>query len=483
MTNDTLKTFLEATACVEKEYANEPLEIVEGAIPEALTGTLFRNGNGRFVHQGVKYDHFFDGDGMITRFVFDKGQLHYSNRYVRTQEFVREQEEGKMLYRSFGTNIPGGWTKNALKMQFKNAANTSVVWHGGQLLALWEGGWPHRIDPDTLETIDRYSYEGVLKNDFSWLDRQIMEEMPFSAHPKEHPDTGVLHNFGTLAGTKQRLVMYEVQPDGTASIAQALPMDELVFTHDFILTEKNRSVFFLPPVTFNIWQAFMGLATPVESIKAKSDEKTKILVVGEDGIETYETDFYFIFHYANGYEVDEHTIVVDAFAMDDFPGAEANVALMAGDDSATPQGKLRRFTIDRQSGAVSSRLLTEHPGELPAIDPALNGKKYRYVWAVGAPADASYKLLDGIMKIDVDREITLYENLHPDLPGEPLFIPHPGRKGEDHGWIAYIKFQVATRETYLELRDAANLQIVAKARLPHNIPPGFHGCWVDELFG
>lgn len=483
MVNHTLKTFLEATACVEEEYTDESLTLVEGAIPESLQGTLFRNGNGRFVHQGVRYDHFFDGDGMITRFVFDQGALRYSNRYVRTREFVHEQEAGKMLYRSFGTNIPGGWLRNAGKMQFKNAANTSVVWHGGHLLALWEGGWPHRIDPNTLETIDRFSYHGALENDFSWIDKKIMREMPFSAHPKEHPDTGVLHNFGTLAGTKQRLVMYEVDPDGQARVTRAIPMEELAFTHDFILTEKNKQVFFLPAVTFELWKAFMGLATPVESISSKPDGNTKILVVDGDQVDIYSTDFCFIFHYANGYEPDDRTLVVDAFAMDEFPGAEANVALMAGDDSATPQGKLTRFTIDRTTGVVHRRILSDYPGELPAIDPARNGKSNRFVWAISAPPDAPYHLLDGIVKYDLDTESVVFRDLHPDLPGEPLFIPDPNGKSEDDGWVAYIKFQIATQETYLELCRADTLELVAKARLPHNIPPGFHGCWVPRVFG
>ncbi len=478
MVNPTLKTFLEATACVKEEYLDHSLELVEGALPPELQGTLFRNGNGRFVHQGVTYDHFFDGDGMITRFVFRDGQVHYSNRYVRTREFVDEERRGKMRYRSFGTNIPGGWPANALKMQFKNAANTSVVWHGGQLLALWEGGWPHRIDPDTLETIDRYSYEGVLENDFSWLDKRIMREMPFSAHPKEHPDSGVLYNFGTVAGTKQRLVIYRVEPDGKASIEQAIPMDDLAFTHDFILTASGKKLFCLPPVSFSIWRAFMGLATPVESIRARPDAPMKILIVDGDHVQTFETDFFFIFHYANGYEMEDGTILFDAFAMDDFPGAEANVALMAGDDSATPRARLRRFIVDPKTGSVSHHVLTDYPGELPAIDPALNGKPYRYCWAVAGDPGADHKLLDGIVKYDVQAPETKFVSLTPDLPGEPLFIPHPDRRAEDHGWVAYIKFEVATTATFLEVRDAASLELVAKLRLPHNIPPGFHGCWV-----
>ena len=122
---EVLKTYFTATKKVEEEYTNHPIQI-EGTLPKEIQGTLFRNGNGRFEHQQVKYEHLFDGDGMITKFLFKDGQLMYSNKYVRTKEFVEEEAAGKMLYRSFGTNIPGGIRTNFFKMKFKNAANFSA---------------------------------------------------------------------------------------------------------------------------------------------------------------------------------------------------------------------------------------------------------------------------------------------------------------------------------------------------------------------
>lgn len=75
------------------------------------------------------------------------------------------------MFRNFGTNIPGGFHKNLLRMRFKNAANTSVVMHAGRLHALWEGGLPHRIDPTSLDTLARDDLGGALRNDRSLLKR------------------------------------------------------------------------------------------------------------------------------------------------------------------------------------------------------------------------------------------------------------------------------------------------------------------------
>ncbi len=476
-----LESFFAANRCVTREYDGIELEVA-GEIPAGIKGTLFRNGNGRFVHQGVRYDHLFDGDGMVTAFAFDgRGGVTYRNRYVRTREFVAEEEAGRMLYRSFGTNLPGGFARNFLKMQFKNAANTSVVWHGGRLLALWEGGWPHEIDPQTLATRSRFSYDGVLENKFSWLDQRITPELPFSAHPKEHPATGLLYNFGTAAGTQQRLVLYQVQPDGEAAITHAIPMEALSFTHDFVLTEGGRQVFFLTPVAFDIWKAFLGLAPPVAVIRQNKQQAVRILVVDGDKIERYETDFCFAFHFTNGFETDAHTIVADALVMADFPGADATRDFLDGDDAGTPVAHLMRFTIDRKTGAVTRERLSDHAAELPATHPDRTGRPYRYAWTVGAPPDAPHQLLTGINKIDTHERRTQYLDLFPSLPGEPLFVPRPGAAAEDDGWLLTLIFETEKTETQLRIYEAATLREVARAKLPHNIPLGFHGQFVVGL--
>ena len=184
------------------------LVVREGRIPEDLRGVLFRNGPGKQEAFGVPYTHPFDGDGMIFRFAFEGGRVHYRNRFVRTSHFLAENRAGRMLYRGFGTNLPGGLAKNLFRTTFKNAANTSVVRHGGVLLALWEGGLPHAVAEDTLATIGPYDFEGKLASPFSRIERAISPHLPFSAHPRICPRTGELFGFGTSYGPKNRLLLY-----------------------------------------------------------------------------------------------------------------------------------------------------------------------------------------------------------------------------------------------------------------------------------
>jgi all-trans-8'-apo-beta-carotenal 15,15'-oxygenase len=477
-----LHDYVRANECVLDEYSDVVLDLIEGELPTDLVGVLYRNGNGRFAHQGVRYDHLFDGDGMISRFAFDGKQVRYRNRYVRTSEFLEEEKAGRMLYRSFGTNLPGGIIRNAFRMRFKNAANTSVVWHGGHMMALWEGGLPHRIDPVTLETIDRYDYNGVLRNQFSWLDSRIMPELPFSAHPKIHPDTGVLHNFGTLAGTKQRLIMYEVNPDGKARIGQVIEMDDMTFSHDFVLTQSGHRILFLTPVAFDMPRALLGLTSPAASIKVDRAKPTLVLVIDPDGtIHRLSTDFCFVFHFVNAYQDTDGKLIVDGLMLDYFPESALMKAYLQGDVADDGAGaRFTRYTIDLEAKQVTHAPLTDYEGKLPEIHPDLLGKAYRYAWGIGRPITHNRPLADQIVKIDVQTGQGTHTGNEHSLPSEPIVVPRPGSTVEDDAWLLYLLFDDRTQATDLVVADAASLATVARLRLPHNIPLGFHGMWLPD---
>jgi all-trans-8'-apo-beta-carotenal 15,15'-oxygenase len=484
-----LHEYVQANRCVTEEYDDVPLELLDGQLPIGLVGALYRNGNGRFAHQGVMYDHLFDGDGMIAKFSFDGQSVRYRNRYVRTAEFLEEEAAGQMRYRSFGTNLPGGFLKNAFKLKFKNAANTSVIWHGGQMLALWEGGWPHRIDPDTLATIDRYDYDGVLKNRFSWLDGQISPQLSFSAHPKIHPTTGVLHNFGTVPGVPQRLVLYEVDPDGKARITQAIPMADMTFAHDFVLTESGHQIFFLTPVAFDMPRALSGMTSPAASIRVNRDLPTQVLVIAPDGTQhRLTTDFCFIFHFVNGYKTpdspaDAPVLIVDGLRLGDFPESGMMKAYLAGNvEEDQPNARFARYRIDLGSGRVTWQPIADYEGELPEIHPGLTGRPYRYSWSIGRPMTSGSALFDHIVKLDVQTGAARHRHDPATLSSEPIVVPKPASGGsagqaEDDAWLLYLRYHAPSQTTDLLVAEASDLSPVARLRLPHNIPLGFHGMW------
>ena len=55
---------------------------------------------------------------------------------------------------------------------------------------------------------------------------------------------------------------------------------------------------------------------------------------------------------------------------------------------------------------------------------------------------------------------------------------HPGA-GEDEGWLMGLVINTVEETTDLAILDAQSFEAppVATVRLPHRVPPGFHGNW------
>ena len=73
--------------------------VIEGEIPDGLSGTFYRNGpNPQFAPRGDH--HWFAGDGMIHAFHIDSGRVSYNNRWVRTVKWHKEHEASQSLFLS-----------------------------------------------------------------------------------------------------------------------------------------------------------------------------------------------------------------------------------------------------------------------------------------------------------------------------------------------------------------------------------------------
>jgi all-trans-8'-apo-beta-carotenal 15,15'-oxygenase len=474
----TLLDIVHRSFSTQAEETDGPLQLVEGEAPEGLCGSLYRVVTGRMERGGVRYDHPFDGDGMIVRFAFSGGRVRYRNRFVRTREFLEEEAAGRMLYRNFGTNLPGGMRTNALRMRFKNAANTSVVSHGGKLLVLWEGGVPHRIDPVTLETLGREYYDGALLAPRSLLGALTGRDLPFSAHPRVDPATGELFNFGTLQGQPPRLMLYRADPRGRLDPPASVALEKLHFIHDFVLTPRHR-LFFLSPVAFDTARALLGLRTPVAAISQVRGQPGALLIVPREGGEPrfIPTTPCFVFHHANGYEDAQGRLVIDGTRWAEYPefgGEAASRGRLY--DGAGP--RLTRFTVDLERATISEETLCEVGAELPVIHPGLATRPHRHVWASGSGATRDEPGAHALLKVDTVARTSVVRRFPPDLVGEPIFVPRPGASREDDGWLLVMVYLTDAHRNDLLVLDAADLTTIGRFRLPHHLPLGFHGTWV-----
>jgi all-trans-8'-apo-beta-carotenal 15,15'-oxygenase len=486
-----LRVVEQASRSVAEECAGVELEVA-GEIPRAIDGALFRNGPGRFERGSSRYLHPFDGDGHLVRLEFRDGRVRLSNRFVRTREYLAEEHAGRMCYRAFGTNLPGGLPANALRFPFKNAANTSVIWQGGRLLALWEGGPPHRIDPESLETLGPEDFDGALRNRAAgvsgWLARRVSPLLPFSAHPRLDAGTGELINFGLVFGRPNRLLLYRVDAGGHMASPRSLDLPRFSFVHDIAVTRRWLCIL-LPHADFAALPALLGLKTPVGSLRVHTGRPMQALLLprGADGApgepRLIEAVPGFVFHIAQAFDRDDGALALDLVHYRGYPAFDDLPAWFSGRHPEMVP-RLERLVIDPSAGDCRLTGWGGRAWELPTTRPGGIGEERHLIYGIGAPADREVPYLTAIQRLDTRTGEVVARDFWPDLPGEP--IPVPGPDGGE-GWLLSLVHRAgapvgagACRTDLVVLR-AADLALVASATLPVLVPAGFHGCWVPRV--
>lgn len=462
-----------------KGYKSQPNEYsywiddIEGIIPSQLEGTLFRNGSGKLDVNGEKIGHPFDGDGMICSISFKQGRAKFQNRYVRTEGYLKEEAAQKILYRGFGTQKPGGWLANLFNTNFKNAANTNVIYWGEKLWAMWEGGHPHQLVPETLETIGKDNLNGLLESDH-----------PFSAHPKIINNTFI--NFGVKGIGSQTLTIFELDRLGNKLKQHSHSLKGFALLHDMLVTE-DYCIFIQHPFQVQGLPFLLGLKSIEQCFNFNPKLPTKIIVISrheKHNLEMLETESFFGFHHGNAWEK-EGKIYFESICCDDFPQkqqAELNFENVNFND--LPKGQLWQFELDLGQKTVTRHKILERGCEFPSIHPALTGKKHRYLYMNICDSPIENGPLQGIMKLDKESgEKQIWSGAPTGFPGEPIFVPDPNGTCEDQGWILSLVYDAAKHCSYLLILDGQNIQrIIAKLNLKHHIPHGFHGNWTELVF-
>ena len=67
-------------------------------------------------------------------------------------------------------------------------------------------------------------------------------------------------------------------------------------------------------------------------------------------------------------------------------------------------------------------------------------------------------------------------------PGEFVFVPEHQEAAEDEGWLIGLVIDMARQTTDLVILHARDFdgEPAASIRIPHRVPPGFHGNWVPD---
>lgn len=459
-----------AIATPATEFGPTPLPLLSGQIPEGFQGTLYRNGPGRLSRQGKTVDHWFDGDGGILAVRFDAGGATASYRYVQTQELQAEEAKDKFLYSGYGQMAPGPvWKRWGVPP--KNVANTSVLALPDKLLALWEGGNPHALDPVTLETQGLDSLSG------------LTSKLTYSAHPKRDPQTGNIYNFGVVFGPKTYIQLYCSHASGDIDRQASIPLPGLSLVHDFVLAGRYL-VFVVPPLRLQMLPIMLATKSLSDALQWQPQEGTQIIVIDRDTFEEvtrFETEPWFQWHFGNGYEDSAGNIVLDYIRYPDFQTNQWLKEVVTGYPQTPASGKLWQLHINPQTGQVLQNEQRFNFGcEFPVVSPLETGQKTTAIYLnhhSHSPRPVE-EMFDSIARID-GKNAAVRSMAFPSgcYPMEAIYAPDPSSSHE--GWLLTVVFDGNQDQSTVQIFTANQLDLgpIAVLGLPEIIPFGFHGTW------
>lgn len=462
------KAWAQAIAQPAREFALTPLTVLSGAVPPDLAGSLYRNGPARLQRQGQPVGHWFDGDGAVLAVHFADGQAQATYRYVRSAGYIDEEDAGQFLYSGYGSLAPGPiWQR--WSAQLKNAANTSVLALPDKVLALWEGGWPHALDGKTLET---FGVDGL---------DQLAANEPYSAHPKRHPSTGHIFNFGIVPGANSTLNLYRSRPSGQIEKKHSIPLNGIPLIHDFVLADRYL-IFCVSPVRLNPLPAVLGFQSFSDALMWQPRQGTQLVVIDADSLEVVSSeavDPWYQWHFGKGFLNGNGDVVFDVVRYDTFATNQQLREVATGKIITPAVGQLWQLCIEPQAARIRTQTcLVEHHCEFPDVpsdQPITTAATYLSIQAPGK-YDAA-ELFGAIAQFDpATADLTVAEMGDNCYPAEPIYV---SREESGSGWILTVVYDGHLHQSELRIYPSDRLQDepVCRLQLPEVIPHSFHGAW------
>ena len=439
-----------------------------GTIPSWLSGTLVRTGPAKFEVGEQKFNHWFDGLGMLHRFQLEGGKVSYGNKFIQSKAYLHAMENDQISFREFATDpdpdkfhhVSQGYEPHGT-----DNAVINIVKIKDKVLATTQMPMPIEFDPHTLKTIGTFDFEDNLPDGFTTPHPQVDAEGGFMYNWTISLDPPVSHNLYRFDGIQRELLL-------------TIPTEEPSFLNSFALTE-DYIVFVEQPYKLDYMKLIAGGTAFANCFDWKPEEPCKFWIIDKENgevLRTMETDSFFFLHHINAYLESEESMVVDMVTYKDpaILGALYLDKLRAGGPIPVPL--IRRFRLDLNNDVVNSELLRDAFVELPRINTAFAGQYYQYFYGFGgygsAPSGSSlpYDFANSLVKVDVTGGSTLIWQQDGCFPGEPIFVPDPKGTEEDDGVLLSVVLDSEASKSFLLVVDARTMQEMGRADLPHHVP-------------
>lgn len=460
---------------------------VVGQIPSDIDGAFYRVGGEFFYPPKFADDAFLSADGYISMFRIRNGRVDYRGRWVETERLQRIRQAGRQLYgyyRNPFTDDPS--VQDLAHPQRRTVANTAPLVHGGKLFALKEDGLPHRIDPNTLETLGPWDFGGGWKS------------QTFTAHPKLDPVSGDMIAYGYQADglASDALWIYRIGGDGAVKQEVRTRVPYVSIMHDMAMTQKHL-VF-----------PFAGYVTSMERLKEgrihwgwDKSQSSYIGVLPRDGeakdMRWFKGPLRCMMHTFNAHDEGDKVVLYAPFYDGNFFAFFPNV------DGSPFQPELvrafvRKITLDmssRDGGWTEEILWPTNIADLGKVDPRVLSLATRYLYTsfsdAGAPFDrdrapgVSRTPLNSYGRFDLHTgQLQTYFAGPTHGLQEVTFVPRKGGN-EGDGYVIGVANNYAEARSELVIADAQRMSEgdIARVIMPFKLSSQVHGVWAsaDEL--
>ncbi len=442
------------------------VRIVSGKLPPELRGQFFRNGPAMHNIGGDRFAHWFDAPGMVQKFSFADGQVTHAGRLIETARNTAEVAAGQIGFGAFGTH--GHGLSSGGSADGQSPANISLIAHAGDLLALWEGGSPHVIDPESLETKGKKVWSSETQG------------LPFGAHPRVDRD-GSMWNIGYSADPAV-LVVYHISAEGDLLKTHVLPQEATPMVHDFVLTD-TKIIIAAPPYAAD---AGTGGAF-IDRFSWQSDVSTRFLVISKDDptyVTVLETDAFWVYHFGNAYDISATEIGFD-FSHHDDPSFMTQDAFAAMDGSwdgaASAASRYVQGRLDLTGKQVHLEMAPEFgQTEFIQTDARQNLGNHRYSLMLSQPGGPEVFGFNRVVLVDrVTGNASHFDMGDTEILEEHLIVPKPARA--DDFWIMGTALDWRTARTSVSVYEGRHLGDgpILKAELDIPLPLGLHGMFMS----
>ena len=213
-------------ADVDADIPLQTLQRLQGKAPAGLAGTPYRNGPAKF-RRATQSGHWFDGDGLMCAFsIGGDGDARLTARFADTPKRRTEAVARQIMMPGFGTpagHDQAGTGSFVTGPDDTDAANTSVIMAGSELLPLWEAGSPLRMDPATLTTRGFKTF------------RSDLAQMPFLAHPRIEPDGRIWD----LSVSGKSALVWRIDADGGLEGAQSIKLPRMISPQPHVIWSSS----------------------------------------------------------------------------------------------------------------------------------------------------------------------------------------------------------------------------------------------------